>query len=547
MTDRVVEQPTSMQTELPAERSIPALGWTYEADTGKPTENEYIEWLQVGRRRNQTSEPTRTYQERSTQLYKPTPQAPKQRSPKMPPFPTGDFKIVYRPQASLDLSQWNLTAIPHAIGRSSGLTQQDFYENVRVQMQKIENVIIASTADTERAARLKSISTIQLGGTIFNVNAHVRHSDDVYSGVIYGLLPGTSSAEIVAVLRVDPRYTVLGARMLGRSPTAVITFDEPHLPYYITYQSGDYSCTPYRKSVQYCRKCGAIGHRQDICPRPREAFCYMCGQEAVSEAHDCLPKCKICEQAYEIAGKEYKKKLRPSPPSYQVRQKKLIQAKARECPWNPSCDEFPELNNPPTASGSRPQGQPGPSSSILRSRSRSRARSRSRSRSRSVQRISYAVAAQGDSKSWHKYTSVSPVESAALKLWKTGFWTKRKFYNVIATRSKAKLTTLAEPKSTTVVKSGLEAIVDTKLEPIAIQIGNTFTTLSRIMDTHAAQINDLKSQLTNFIAHVKNNCISHADLANLPGRKKPPTQSKKASRSNSPERERINDPIDGSS
>ncbi|KAH6920848.1 hypothetical protein HPB50_028164 [Hyalomma asiaticum] len=404
-----------MQTDLPGERSVPMLGWAYDANSGKTTENEHIEWLQVGRRRKQTSEPTKPSQEMSAQQDKPTPQAPKQRSQKMPPFPTDDFKIVYRPQAGLDLSKWNLTAITHAIGRSSGLTQQDFYDNVRVQMQKIENIIVASTADTERATRLKNITTIQLGGTTFNVNAHVRHPDDVCRGVIYGLLPGTSSAEIVAGLRVDPRYTVLGARMLGRSSTAVITFDGPHVPYYITYQIGDYRCKPYRKSVQYCRKCGAIGHRQDICPRPRETFCYKCGQDVVSEAHDCLPKCKICEQAHETAGKECKKKLRPSPPPYQVRQQQLIKAKARECPWNPSCDEFPELNNPPTASGSPPQGQPGSSSPILRSRSRSRTRSRSRSRSRSVQRISYADAAQGDSKSHHKHTLVSPAETTAVK------------------------------------------------------------------------------------------------------------------------------------
>ncbi|KAH7986853.1 hypothetical protein HPB52_024681 [Rhipicephalus sanguineus] len=80
------------------------------------------------------------------------------------------------------------------------------------------------------------------------------------------------------------------------------------------------------KSVQYCRKCGAIGHRQGHChglghcPRPREDFCYKCGQGAVTEDHDCLPKCKICGKAHETAGKECKKKLRRNPPPYQVRQ-----------------------------------------------------------------------------------------------------------------------------------------------------------------------------------------------------------------------------------
>ncbi|KAH6942953.1 hypothetical protein HPB50_012715 [Hyalomma asiaticum] len=575
-----------MQTDLPGERYVPMLGWAYDANSGKTTENEHIEWLQVGRRRKQTSELTKPSQEMSAQQDKPTPQAPKQRSQKMPPFPTDDFKIVYRPQAGLDLSKWNLNAITHAIGRSSGLTQQDFYDNVRVQMQKIENIIIASTADTERVTRLKSITTIQ--------------------GVIHGLLPGTSSAEIVAGLRVDPRYTVLGARMLGRSSTAVITFDGPHVPYYITYQSGDYRCKPYRNAVP-------LG-TDKTCPRPRETFCYKCGQDAVSEAHDCLPKCKICEQAHETAGKECKKKLRPSPPPYQVRQQQLIKAKARECPWNPSCDEFPELKTRLLPRAPPPQGQPGSRSPILRSRSRSRTRSRSRSRSRYVQRISYADAAQGDSKSHHKHTLVSPAETTAVKalenrvldqqkmlqshrdkiqsqgaivdnlaklckeqeeiikkqnqniekltrLFQEQLLSKQpapnltkeeieavveaKIVHVIETKLAAlvgsHLTTLVELKSTAIVESRLEAIVDTKLEPVTIQIGKTFTTLNRAMDTHTAQINELKSQLTNFIAHVKNNCISHADLENLPGRKKPRTQSKKASRSNSPEREN-NDP-----
>ncbi|KAH6922556.1 hypothetical protein HPB50_015558 [Hyalomma asiaticum] len=311
--------------------------------------------------------------------------------------------------------------------------------------------------------------------------------------------------------------------MLGRSSTAVITFDGPHVPYYITYQSGDYRCKPYRKSVQYCRKCGAIGHRQDICPRPREAFCYKCGQEAVSEAHDCLPKCKICEQAHETAGKECKKKLRPSPPPYQVRQEHLIKAKARECPRNPSCDEFPELNNPPTVSGS-----------LVRA-------AQSCDRGPGLARDPGRALAHGDLKSCHKYTSVSSVETAGLKALENRILDQQKMLqshrdkiqsqgaivdklaklckeqeeiikkqnenkekltrlcqeqllskqvapnltkqeieavveakiaSVIETKLAAlvgsQLTTLAESKSTAIVELRLEAVVETKLEPITI-------------------------------------------------------------------------------
>nr|XP_050026178.1 uncharacterized protein LOC126521511 [Dermacentor andersoni] len=44
----------------------------------------------------------------------------------MPPLPLDEFKIVYRPQAGLDLAKWNTVTVVHAIGRASGLSQQDF-------------------------------------------------------------------------------------------------------------------------------------------------------------------------------------------------------------------------------------------------------------------------------------------------------------------------------------------------------------------------------------------------------------------------------------
>nr|XP_037291043.1 uncharacterized protein LOC119186666 [Rhipicephalus microplus] len=315
----------------------------------------------------------------------------------MPPSSTDDFKIVYRPQPRLDFSKWSLTSITHAIARSSGLTQQDFYDNVRVQVQKIEKIITASTADAERATNLRSIATIQLGGTFFSVNCHVRHPDDVCGGVAYGLLPGTSSAEIVADLRVDSRYTVLGAPKLGQSSTAIITFNGLHVPYYITYQSGYYRCKPYGKSAQFCRKCDALGHRQDICPRPREGFCYKCGQDAVTTDHECIPKCKICEQPHEAASKECKKKLRPNPSPYQVRQQTLEKANARENGRSSRSEGFTELDKPSPSPSGTLHDKRGRSKS--RSILRSRPRSHTRSRSFSTQRLSYADDSRVDSTS----------------------------------------------------------------------------------------------------------------------------------------------------
>ncbi|KAH7940912.1 hypothetical protein HPB49_007878 [Dermacentor silvarum] len=116
---------------------------------------------------------------------------------------------------------------------------------------------------------------------------------------------------------------------------------------------------------------------------------------------------------------------------------------------------------------------------------------------------------------------------------------EEKIVHVIET----KLEALIESKLTVIVESKLEAILQAKLQPIHTQIGNKFTTLSHTMDTHTAQINEMKSQLTNFIAHVKNNYMSHAELEERHGRKKRRPHSKTPSRSNSLERVHVNAPV----
>ncbi|KAH7932190.1 hypothetical protein HPB52_024835 [Rhipicephalus sanguineus] len=179
------------------------------------------------------------------QTLKPSP-SQQQRRPKIPALPLDDFKIVYSPQAGLKLAKWNIVTSIHASGRASGLSQRDFNDKVRVQVQRAEYLISVSTAAKEDAKKLVSIKRIQLGGNFYNVNCNVRTPDDVSRGVINGLIPGTSTAELMAGIRAPARYTVLHARMLNQSIPAVVFFEGPHVPYYIIFQSIDFRCRPYR-------------------------------------------------------------------------------------------------------------------------------------------------------------------------------------------------------------------------------------------------------------------------------------------------------------
>ncbi|KAH7942382.1 hypothetical protein HPB49_023675 [Dermacentor silvarum] len=63
-------------------------------------------------------------------------------------------------------------------------------------------------------------------------------------------------------------------------------------------------CRPYRRSVQYCKAWGEIGHRQDVCPNPSKHICNRCGVQNPQADHDCQLQCKLCGLPHETASKE---------------------------------------------------------------------------------------------------------------------------------------------------------------------------------------------------------------------------------------------------
>ncbi|KAG0443024.1 hypothetical protein HPB47_015370 [Ixodes persulcatus] len=109
--------------------------------------------------------------------------------------------------------------------------------------------------------------------------------------------------------------------MLGKSNSALLTFQGPHVPFYVKVGSAYTRCRPHRRSVQYCRACGEVGHRQDVCPHPDTNQCPRCGEKVNPEGHECQPRCKICDQPHETASKECKRRLKPGPPPLHVRER----------------------------------------------------------------------------------------------------------------------------------------------------------------------------------------------------------------------------------
>ncbi|KAH6933950.1 hypothetical protein HPB50_019142 [Hyalomma asiaticum] len=569
-----------------------AATWRYDASSGRTIERESV-WITRGRKGKRdaggktTQEATPTEEETSTQQSQ-----PQRRKPTMPPLPFDDYKVVYRPQAGLELAKWNNIAIVHAIGKASGFAQQDFSEKVCVQVQRLENLIIASTAEWEDAKKLESITSIQLGGTLFTIKSNTRTPDDVSRGVISGLLPGTSEEELKAGLRAPARYTVLHARMLGQSSTAVIFFQGPHVPYYVRFHSLDFRCRPYRKSVQYCKTCGNTGHRQDVCPRPLPGFCSKCGKTNQPPDHMCKPACKLCGEEHETASKDCKKRLKPNPPPFHIRQQRMDRIKARDCRWSLADEEFPELTSQTTNLHSSADGAPtrGRSRSALRPRSRSR----SRSRSCSPKRVSYANVASGSSGSetTSRSTFLSPenealrvlqdkvhVQQSALQHQASQLQSQQALIDkLIQSHQKQqdntnRLLKKCEEQRDLIDKlhqkstisqnnerptADVESIVNTRFQLlqealmksihttveniVQAAIQNFAASMATKVTTLDAKVDGLAAQLNNFIAHVKNTYVTkqhlNTSLSELhPDRKRARANGRNTSRSISPTRD----------
>ncbi|CAN7949590.1 unnamed protein product, partial [Ixodes pacificus] len=244
----------------------------------------------------------------------------------LPPLPEDEYKVVYRPRTGLKLSTWSNKSLTQGIATAGGFPFKDFYSNVTIQTQWAQNLIIASTADEDYAMKLSMITQIQLGAALYELMPYLKPLPGTVRGVVHGIEAGTTEQELKELISVNG-YSILHARMLGKSSSALLTFEGPHVPFYVKAGSVFTRCRPHRRSVQYCRACGNVGHRQDVCPNPDANRCNRCGAENPQDNHECQPKCKLCYQPHETASKECQKRLKPSPPPLHVRERSKSQSK----------------------------------------------------------------------------------------------------------------------------------------------------------------------------------------------------------------------------
>lgn len=306
----------------------------YDALSGR-TLAKHDPWRQILRERQSKKQPP-----------------PLLRTPPAPKLPESDYKIVFRPRSGLRISAWPDRQLTHSIQQASLIPERRFYAQVITQPQAQQNLITVSTPDEDCAEALRHITTLQLGTTTYEVTAYLKPPPGTVRGILHGIDQGTTPDQLrEAIITTGP--TILDARMLGASTTAVITFEGPHVPFYVRAYGILTRCKPYRRTYQCCSLCGALGHRQDVCPNPQIEICGQCHAKNPAPQHNCKPTCQLCGLEHLTASKDCRRKLRPSPPPLRVRERELKQPDNSYHRYQPA----PHYQPPPAPETHREQPQ----------------------------------------------------------------------------------------------------------------------------------------------------------------------------------------------
>ncbi|KAL1415233.1 hypothetical protein MTO96_029653 [Rhipicephalus appendiculatus] len=238
---------------------------------------------------------------------------------KLPPLPKNDIKVIIRPKQGLTVRDFPNHQVARAIAAACGNSETCKDEYLLIRLRNGSNIIIASTPQEEAANFIRRITKLTLDSKSYEVNAYVATPDGVVRGVVHGIDAGTPPEELMAHLRVRTQgVKILQARMLGKSKTAVITFDGKVVPRFVNYYGGEEPCHLYRPTRQVCYICLKLGHRSDVCPTPELRVCQQCGLCNPETGHTCVPKCVLCSEAHLTGARECKDRLKKArrPPSH---------------------------------------------------------------------------------------------------------------------------------------------------------------------------------------------------------------------------------------
>ncbi|XP_077558194.1 uncharacterized protein LOC144173813 [Haemaphysalis longicornis] len=225
------------------------------------------------------------------------------RLPRQPALPKEDIKVVLRPREGLDITKVSQACLRDGVLRATGLSCNEAAEDL-LRINPAKNIIVASTPSMERASKYTAVKELHFGENSYKVTAYAAPPEDTVKGIIHNIPEYNSADDITRSLVYKKNPTILQARRMGRTNSAIIIFEGTTVPHYIYYRGAEYRCFIHKKRHELCDGCGRLGHRADVCPAPDKKICKICGTDSPLEEHQCEPKCTLCGRDHPTGDKK---------------------------------------------------------------------------------------------------------------------------------------------------------------------------------------------------------------------------------------------------
>ncbi|CAN8006731.1 unnamed protein product, partial [Ixodes pacificus] len=244
--------------------------------------------------------------------------------------PTQPCRIMDAPFLTID------SAITTQTGLQSHPSSQPRYQ-VRY-LDRSNQLAVDATSSQVRDALLK-ITYIPIDKKQVPVQAY----EAIRRGQTRGFIKnagGMDSAQLLQHLHCR-KCTILQARPLGTSGSALITFEGTSLPFRVGLGSFTVRVYPFHRQTHVCDTCHCIGHRSTQCPNSDKARCATCGapKHGTDQCSSAQPKCRNC-------GKTHLATARSCPKRKEIQ--RMMAQRDRGVPQRrPPPSSFPEEQPPP--------------------------------------------------------------------------------------------------------------------------------------------------------------------------------------------------------
>ncbi|EEC14716.1 hypothetical protein IscW_ISCW011489 [Ixodes scapularis] len=147
--------------------------------------------------------------------------------------------VIIQPQDGLFLAKTRLAQAMQSFTAMARLTPTE------VREAALSNLLIFKTFQQTAMIKVLQLESLSIGDTTYGAAAHPAAPADSCKGVIHGVPAPTSSKYLTDNL-IASGHTIITARMMVRTETALITYEGSYVAHTVLYCQAEYRCYPHR-------------------------------------------------------------------------------------------------------------------------------------------------------------------------------------------------------------------------------------------------------------------------------------------------------------